>query len=149
MKEKKNNNPPKTLYLKIYTDGGVFEEKNIITWAYIITDHKGIVQQETGTMNTGGEHWHNVELAESEAIHKACIFCKKYKNNYKLYTDSQSVLDKINGKVPNATKNERINGIKNILKEFKDSPYPCSLTIQYQKRCSDEWSTYVHKLTDI
>jgi ribonuclease HI len=148
MKTNKENYK-KSLYLNISCDGGVYEKENLITWAYVITDNKSIVHQDSGSMNGGGEHWHNVEIAESEAIYKACEFCNNYRHNYKIYTDSQAVLDKIQGKVPNATKNSRIKAIQNILKEFKESPSPCSLTIQYKPRCSDDSSTYVHNLTKV
>jgi ribonuclease HI len=126
--------------LTVYTDGGVYSDDNLVKWAFIVVENdEDIIHQETGELNGGGEHNHDVERAESEALFRACEWCKSEGGNYRLYTDSKSMLDKIQNRVPNATKNPHVKGIQTILKEIKSSPLPSSLTIEWLKRRSNRW----------
>ena len=133
-------------YLNIYCDGGVYSHLNKCLWGFIITDNNDHVLSQSGILNGSGGF--DVERAESEAIFQALKYCWEYKNNYKLYTDSKSVLDKIENKVPNATKNPNINGIQELIKRIQTSLDPCSVTLYYCKRRSNEWMRKVDDLVN-
>ena len=125
-------------YLSIYTDGGVYKELNLVKWAFIIVENnENIIYAEEGELNSSGGS--DVERAESEAIFKALNYCLNNFDNYQLFTDSRSVLDKIENRVPNATKNPHIKSIQEILKKIKNTPDPCSVSLHYCKRRSSKW----------
>jgi ribonuclease HI len=125
-------------YLQIYTDGGCYKELNIVKWSFIVVENnEDIIQSGTGTLSASGGF--DVERAESEALYRALVFCKENPDNYRIYTDSRSVLDKIENKVNNATRNPHIKGIQEILVQIKNSPYPCSVSLNWCKRRSNKW----------
>jgi ribonuclease HI len=125
-------------YLNIYTDGGVYQQLNLVKWAYIIVENdEDIIHADGGELNGSGGF--DVERAESEAIYQALYYCKEFIGNYHLFTDSKSVLDKLANKVPNATKNPRITGIQSLIKEINSNPLPCSISLYYKKRRSNKW----------
>jgi ribonuclease HI len=125
-------------YLEIYCDGGYYKELNLVKWAFlIIENNEDILYSESGSLNGSGGF--DVERAESEAIFKALYYCREFKGNYILYTDSRSVLDKIENKVPNATKNPRIAGIQNLIKDIRECHLPSSIALKYFKRRSNKW----------
>jgi len=135
---------PMKKYLEIYTDGGWYEQKNRITWGFIIVDNDVI--QYTENSHGSGAHKADVERAESEAIIQACKYVAKNPGNYRLYTDSKSVINKIENKVPNATKNPNIKGIQKILNSVNSSWNPESLVIEYKRRRSDIFSEHIDDL---
>jgi ribonuclease HI len=129
-------------YLDIYTDGGYYANLNLVKWAYIVVENdEDIISSDSGNLNGSGSF--DVERAESMAIFNALNYCSMYPQNYRLKTDSRSMLDKIENKVPNATKNPLIKGIQEKIKQIKTSPFPCSISLSYCKRRSNKWSREV------
>jgi ribonuclease HI len=125
-------------YSYIYTDGGL--EK----WAFVVVKDNAIVHEESGKFGISASTTN--EDTESEGIFRALQYAKLYPGNYILVTDSQAIIDKLNGNVANATKNPNIQGIKNLLKEFKESPLPVSFTIRWEKRISNDFMKRVDTL---
>jgi ribonuclease HI len=118
-------------YSYIYTDGGL--EK----WAFVVVKDKTIIHEESGTFGISAST--NNDDTESEGIFRALQYAKEKPGNYILVTDSQAMIDKINGNAANVTKNPNIPGIKNMLREIKESPLPVSFAIKWEKRISNEF----------
>jgi ribonuclease HI len=134
--------PSKSDYLAIYTDGGVYEKMSLVKWAYIIVENnEDIIESASGRLEYSGGF--DVERAESEAIYRAVEYCYNHPNNYRIYTDSRSILDKIENKVNNNTRNPHIPGIKMYIKKINESQLPESIQIKYLKRRSNKWSQEV------
>jgi ribonuclease HI len=131
-------------YTELYTDGSYNEKLNKVTWGFIVVKDGIISYEANGSMPAA--HKADVERGESAAILEACKHAKKYRGNYRLYTDSKSVINKIGNRVPNATRNPDIAGIQNILRSFRESMRPESLVIEYHRRCSDKFSEHVDSL---
>jgi ribonuclease HI len=127
--------------IEIYTDGGVYDFLNLCKWAIYVPSKDHI---EKGTFPGSGSY--DVERAESFAILKACEYALNNLGNYTLLTDSRSVLDKIQNRVSNATKNPDIVGIKNLIKKINSNPGPCSLNLKFLRRRSNEFSKIVDDL---
>ena len=118
-------------YMHIYTDGG--NEK----WAFIVVKDNSIIHEESGTFGIKAST--NNDDTESEGILRALQYAKNNPYNYILFTDSQAIIAKVNGNVANASKNPNIRGIQTLLKEFKESLKPVSVSIKWQKRMSNEF----------
>jgi len=131
-------------YLEIYTDGSYFKQLNKVIWGFIVVDNDKIMCSDNCRITGAGKA--DVEWAESEAILQACAFVKENPGNYRLYTDSKSVIDKIEKRVSNATKNPNIKGIQNALKNINNSWNPESLVIEYKRRRSDKFSKHIDDL---
>jgi len=131
-------------YKEIYCDGGVYPKENKVIWGFIVVDTDEVIQIQNGWINGSGGF--DVERAESEALFQAFEYIKKNPNNYRIYTDSRSVIDKIEGKVSNATKNPHIKGIQKILEKEKYSQFPTSITLEWKRRRSDIFSEKVDDL---
>jgi ribonuclease HI len=125
-------------YSYIYTDGGL--EK----WAFVVVKDNVIVHEESGKFGISAST--NNEDTESEGIFRALQYAKRNPGNYILVTDSQAILDKVNGNAANASKNPAIQGIKTMLKEFKESPLPVSFTIRWERRISNAFMKRVDAL---
>jgi ribonuclease HI len=134
--------PSKNNYLEIYTDGGVYPNRSLVRWAYIIVENnEDIIESAGGILEYSGGF--DVERAESEAIYRAVEYCYNNPDNYRIYTDSRSVLDKIEKKVNNNTRNPHISGIRMYIKKINESQLPQSVQIKYFKRRSNKWSQEV------
>jgi ribonuclease HI len=118
-------------YTYIYTDGGT--EK----WAFVVVKDDTIVHEESGTFGISAST--NNDDTESEGIFRAIQYAKEHPDNYILTTDSQAMIAKINGNMVNVTKNPNIKGIQTLLKEFKESHKPISLSLKWEKRLSNEF----------
>ena len=118
-------------YTYIYTDGG--KEK----WAFIVVKDNNIIHEETGIFGISSTT--SNDDTESEAIYRAMLYAREIPSNYILITDSQAIIAKVNGNVVNVTKNPNIKGIQTILKEFRDSQLPISLSLKWEKRLSNEF----------
>jgi len=122
---------PSGKYTYIYTDGG--PEK----WAFVVVKENKIVHEESGifglVVSTSNDD------TESEGIFRAMKYAKNNPANYILTTDSQSIIAKVNGNVFNITKNPNIRGIQTLLREFKESCLPVSVSIKWEKRLSNEF----------
>ena len=118
-------------YIYIYTDGGV--EK----WAFVVAKDNKIIHEESGVFGLGVST--SNDDTESEGIFRAVQYAKDHPGNYILTTDSRSIIAKVNGNVFNVTKNPNIRGIQSLLKEFKDSRLPVSISIKWEKRLSNEF----------
>lgn len=118
-------------YINIYTDGGL--EK----WAFVVVKENKIIHEESGvfglTVSTSNDD------TESEGIFRAVQYAKENPGNYILSTDSKAIIAKVNGSVANATKNPNISGIQSLLKEFKESHLPVSISLKWEKRLSNEF----------
>ncbi|MCL2175686.1 MAG: hypothetical protein FWB73_06555 [Treponema sp.] len=118
-------------YINIYTDGGL--EK----WAFVVVKDNKIIHEESGvfglTVST------NNDDTESEGIFRAVQYAKENPGNYILTTDSKAIIAKVQGNVSNVTKNPNIGGIQTLLKEFKDSHQPVSISLKWEKRLSNEF----------
>ena len=118
-------------FINIYTDGGL--EK----WAFVVVKDNKIIHEESGifgiSVSTSNDD------TESEGIFRAIQYAKEHPANYILVTDSQAMIAKINRNMANITRNPNINGIRNILKEFKESQAPVSFSIKWEKRLSNEF----------
>jgi len=125
-------------YTYIYTDGGT--EK----WAYVVVKDSQIIFEESGVFGISAST--SNDDTESEAIYRAVRYAKEHPANYILVTDSQAIIAKLNGSAANATRNPNINGIKAILKEFKESFEPISFSIKWEKRLSNEFMKRVDYL---
>jgi ribonuclease HI len=132
--------------IQIYTDGGVFQDRNEIKWAFVAVENDDVVWKQAGTMACGGKHNEDVERAESEALYQACQRISQHVNNYVIYSDSRSFIDKIQKRCSNATKNPHVKYIQELLSQIKGTPLPYSLTIKWKPRRSDRWSKYVDDL---
>jgi len=126
-----------------YVDGSYNKEMNSYKWAVIRVENDKITNEWWGERNATGKA--DVEWAESDAIMFACNQAT-FNNNYIIYTDSKSVIDKVTKRVPNATKNPNIAGIRNMLNCYKRSVLPISLEFQHMKRCSNSFMKRVDKL---
>jgi ribonuclease HI len=118
-------------YAYIYTDGG--KEK----WAFVVVKNNSIIHEESGTFGLSVSTCN--DDTESEGIFRALQYAKDHPDNYILTTDSQAMVAKINGNMVNVTRNPNIRGIQTILKEFKESPGPVSLSIRWEKRISNDF----------
>ena len=118
-------------YIYIYTDGGL--EK----WAFVVVKDNGIIFEESGFFGISASTCN--DDTESEGIFRAVQYAKEHPGNYILVTDSQAIIAKINGNAANVTRNPNINGIRAVLKEFKESPEPVSFSIKWEKRLSNEF----------
>jgi len=118
-------------YIYIYTDGGL--EK----WAYVVVKDNKIIFEESGIFGISAST--SNDDTESEGIFRAVQYAKEHPGNYILITDSQAIIAKINGNMVNVTRNPNINGIRTILKEFKESQAPVSFSIKWEKRLSNEF----------
>ena len=116
-------------YVYLYTDGGA--EK----WAFLAVKDKEIIHEESGVFGISAST--NNDDTESEAVYRALQYAKKHPDNYILITDSQAIIAKVNGNVANITKNPNIRGIQTLLKEFKESQQPISVSIKWEKRISN------------
>ena len=127
-------------YIQIYTDGG--SEK----WAFIVVKDNLIIYEESGTF--GIQASTNNDDTESEGMLRALQYVKNHPFNYILITDSQAIIAKINGNVANASNNPNIRGIQTLLKEFKESHKPVSVSIKWQKRMSNSFMKHVDFLCE-
>ncbi|WP_461257737.1 hypothetical protein [Treponema sp. R80B11-R83G3] len=118
-------------YIYIYTDGGL--EK----WAYVVVKDNKIIFEESGFFGISAST--SNDDTESEGIFRAVKYAKDNPGNYILVTDSQAIMAKVNGNMANVTRNPNINGIRAILKEFKESQAPVSFSIKWEKRLSNEF----------
>jgi len=118
-------------YIYIYTDGGL--EK----WAYVVVKDNKIIFEESGFFGISAST--SNDDTESEGIFRAVQYAKEHPGNYILVTDSQAMIAKVNGNMVNVTRNPNINGIRAILKEFKESQAPVSFSIKWEKRLSNEF----------
>lgn len=118
-------------YIYIYTDGGL--EK----WAYVVVKDNKIIFEESGFFGISAST--SNDDTESEGIFRAVQYAKEHPGNYILVTDSQAIIAKVNGNMVNVTRNPNINGIRAILKEFKESQAPVSFSIKWEKRLSNEF----------
>ena len=122
---------PRGKYIYIFTDGG--PEK----WAFVAVKDSTIIHEESGVFGIGAST--SNDDTESEGIFRALQYAKEHPGNYVLVTDSQPVIAKVNGNVFNVTKNPNIRGIQTLLKEFKESHLPVSVSIKWEKRLSNEF----------
>jgi len=118
-------------YIYLYTDGG--PEK----WAFIAVKDDKIIHEESGVFGLGVST--SNDDTESEGIFRALQYAKDHPGNYILTTDSQAIIDKVNGNIFNVTRNPNIRGIQTLLNEFKDSRLPVSFSIKWKKRLSNEF----------
>jgi ribonuclease HI len=118
-------------YIYIYTDGGT--EK----WAFIVVKDNIIIHEEFGVFGLYAST--SNEDTESEGIFRAVQYARDNPGNYILTTDSQAIINKVNGNIVNATGNPNIRGIQSLLKEIKESHLPVSFTIRWEKRLSNEY----------
>ena len=118
-------------YVYIYTDGGL--EK----WAYVVVKDGKVIFEESGFFGISAST--SNDDTESEGIFRAIQYAKEHPGNYILVTDSQAIIAKVNGNMVNVTRNPNINGIRTILKEFKESQAPVSFSIKWEKRLSNEF----------
>ena len=125
-------------YIYIYTDGGL--EK----WAYVVVKDNKIIFEESGFFGISAST--SNDDTESEGIFRAIQYAKEHPGNYILVTDSQAIIAKVNGNMVNVTRNPNINGIRAILKEFKESQAPVSFSIKWEKRLSNEFMKRVDSL---
>jgi len=125
-------------YIYIYTDGGL--EK----WAYVVVKDNKIIFEESGFFGISAST--SNDDTESEGIFRAIQYAKERPGNYILVTDSQAIIAKVNGNMVNVTRNPNINGIRTILKEFKESQAPVSFSIKWEKRLSNEFMKRVDSL---
>jgi ribonuclease HI len=109
-----------------------------------VVKDNAVIHEESGKFGISASTTN--EDTESEGIFRALQYAKLYPGNYILVTDSQAIIDKLNGNAANATKNPNIQGIKNILKEFKESPLPVSFTIKWERRISNDFMKRVDAL---
>jgi len=125
-------------YIYIYTDGGM--EK----WAFVVVKENKIIHEESGvfglTASTSNDD------TESEGILRAIQYAKKNPGNYILTTDSKAIIAKVQGNAANVTKNPNIGGIQTLLKEFKNSNQPVSISLKWEKRLSNEFMKRVDTL---
>ncbi|MDR2485823.1 MAG: hypothetical protein LBD55_10555, partial [Treponema sp.] len=56
------------------------------------------------------------------------------------------IIDKVNGNTANVTKNPNIQGIRTLLKEFRESPLPVSFALPWEKRLSTAFMKRVDAL---
>ena len=134
--------------ITIYCDGGCYDATREVNWAFVVVKDNKIINELFGSCPYGGNHNANVESAEAHAVWEALAWCTEHEGNYILCTDSRSMLDKIEGKVPNATKQPMVKAIQNMLDYHKKSPKPISATIKYVKRRSNEFSKRVDDLCE-
>ena len=134
----KPKNPGSGKYDYIYTDGGM--EK----WAFVVVKDNRIIFEESGFFGISAST--SNDDTESEGIFRALQYAKERPGNYILVTDSQAIIAKINGNTANVTRNPNINGIRKILKEFKESQAPVSFSIKWEKRLSNEFMKRVDSL---
>jgi ribonuclease HI len=125
--------------LTVYTDGGFFQDTNVIKWAWLITDGEDIIASGDGSENGGGRGNYDVEKAEATAMKGAIDYIHEHPGNYLLVTDSKSMIDKIQNRCANATKDPTVPYIRRTIDNFRRSPYPISLEISWRKRRSDKW----------
>jgi ribonuclease HI len=125
-------------YCYIYTDGGL--EK----WAFVVVKDNTVIHEESGKFGISAST--SNDDTESEGMFRALQYAKANPGNYILITDSQAIIDKVNGNAANVTRNPNIPGIKNMLKEFKESPLPVSFTIKWERRISNEFMKRVDEL---
>ena len=118
-------------YVYIYTDGGT--EK----WAFVVVKDSKVIHEESGTFGLSAST--NNDDTESEGIFRAIQYAKDRPDNYILTTDSQAMIAKVNGNVANVTGNPNIRGIQTLLKEFRESHLPISVSIRWEKRLSNEF----------
>jgi len=118
-------------YVNIYTDGGL--EK----WAFVVVKDNKIIYEESGVFGISAST--SNDDTESEGIFRAIQYAKEHPDNYILVTDSQAIIAKVNGNTANVTRNPNINGIRKMLKEFKESQAPISFSIKWEKRLSNEF----------
>jgi len=118
-------------YVYIYTDGGL--EK----WAFVVVKDNKIIFEDSGIFGISAST--SNDDTESEGIFRAVKYAKEHPANYILVTDSQAIIAKVNGNMTNVTRNPNINGIRKILKEFKESQAPISFSIKWEKRLSNEF----------
>jgi len=122
---------PQKKYVYIYTDGG--PEK----WAFVVVKDDRIIYEESGTFGLSAST--SNDDTESEGVFRAMQYAKEHPDNYILTTDSQAIIAKVNGNVVNVTRNPNIRGIQTLLKEYKASPLPVSISIKWEKRLSNEF----------
>jgi ribonuclease HI len=122
---------PSKNYTYIYTDGGA--EK----WAFVVVQNNSVIYEESGVSGLKAVTCN--DDTESEAILQALRYAKDRPANYLLTTDSQAVIAKVKGSVANATKNPNIPGIQALLRAFKESPFPISFELKWEKRLSNEF----------
>ena len=125
-------------YARIYTDGG--REK----WAFVVVKDDRVVHEESGTFGIAAST--SNDDTESEGVFRAFRYAKDNPDNYILVTDSQAIIDKVNGNVANITGNPNIQGIRTMLREFRESPLPISFAIRWEKRISNPFMKRVDEL---
>ena len=118
-------------YVYIYTDGGT--EK----WAFVVVKDGKIIHEESGVFGLAIST--NNDDTESEGIFRAVQYAKNNPANYILTTDSQAIINKVNGNVANVTKNPNIRGIQTLLNEIQESHLPISFSLRWEKRLSNEF----------
>jgi ribonuclease HI len=122
----------------IYTDGG--REK----WAFVVVKDGAAIHEESGGFGLAAST--SNDDTESEGIYRALRYAREHPGNYILTTDSRAIIDKVNGNAANVTKNPNIEGIRTILREFRESPAPVSFTLKWEKRVSNPFMKRVDAL---
>ncbi|MDR2768581.1 MAG: hypothetical protein LBB82_09690 [Treponema sp.] len=125
-------------YAYIYTDGG--REK----WAFVVVRDGAPVHEASGVFGISAST--NNDDTESEGILRAAQYAAEHPGNYILITDSQAIIAKVNGEAVNATRNPNIAGIRNLMKEIRQSPAPVSFSLRWEKRVSNEFMKRVDAL---
>jgi ribonuclease HI len=129
--------------IRVYTDGSYREETNLIGWAWLATDGEDVLAYGDGSRPAGGRGNYDVEKAEASALKEAVDWIRSNATNVEVITDSKSLIDKIEKKCSNATKDPAVPYIQRTIEEFNRSPLPISISLRWQKRRTDEWQRKV------
>jgi ribonuclease HI len=132
----------------VYTDGGCYENSRRVLWAFIVIVDDQLFYTQTGSLPYSGNHNSNVENAEIESLCKAIDWCLENPSNYEIITDSRAVLDKIEGKVSNATRHPYVKHIQSVITTMNNNPFPMSLVIKWHRRRSNKWMELVDDLCE-
>jgi ribonuclease HI len=132
----------------LYTDGGYYKSKNRLMWGYIVVeDGRVIDDHECGALEGSGAN--DVERAEVEALRRAAEYTLSHPDNYVIHTDSKSLIDKIQKRVPNATREPSVTRIQRIISDANSSPLPQSIVLKFEKRRSNEFMKRVDDMCEL
>jgi ribonuclease HI len=129
--------------MKIYTDGSYREDTNLIGWAWVVVDDDDLVASGEGQLLAGGRGNYDVEKAEASALKEAIDWIRENPCNVEIITDSRSLIDKIQKKCANATKDPSVPYVRRAIEEFNRSPQPISIALRWKKRRTDKWQRIV------
>jgi len=133
--------------INVYVDGGVYADHNLVTWAYIVERNGDVIGSKSGSLYASGNHSADVETAESEAMYQVIKdYISNKPDNYVMYSDSRSFIDKIENRCANATHNPHVRYIQESISMFKGSPLPVSFQVKWKARRSCEWMKRVDDL---